>query len=580
MVFDERPSPARVSAAAAAKLPRMVLLALLVAYIVSGLFGRDPWQEDDATGFGIMWTMASEATAPWLLPNVAGEFVFVDGPFAFWTGAVSILLLGGLIGEVAAARVPAILWFFLATAALWYAALRLGRRDEAQPVAFAFGGEASSRDYGRMLADVALLLALGTVGLVLRLHETTTEPTAFALTCVAIYGLTLSLDRPSGGALLAGAALGLLVLTRGAQPALWLSLAAVVTVAATHSRAVRLRAAALVAASGGIVSAAWPIAVYALHGAAGDAFISAWRAANVNAFGWPTLDKLAWLARALPWFTWPLWPLAAWAIYAWRHGVRRPHIALPATLLAAQAVGLLTADGLSGEDLVFIVAPLVLLGAFGVVSLRRAAENAIDWFAITAFCVFALALWAYFVAMHAGFPPKMNHSVLRLTAGFVPRLDWGLVAVAALATALWIALVLWRFRQPAGALWRGPMLAATGLTMLWINFSALFLSAVDHRRTFAPLAREAAARITATGATKACVLAHHLRPSHRAVFAYHGRIRFGAAEDRDCAFALHRDLDASLLDDGPPAGGWTMIWQGHRPGRADEVIRLYQRMDG
>jgi len=32
MVFDERPSPARVSAAAAAKLPRAVLLALIVAY--------------------------------------------------------------------------------------------------------------------------------------------------------------------------------------------------------------------------------------------------------------------------------------------------------------------------------------------------------------------------------------------------------------------------------------------------------------------------------------------------------------------------------------------------------------------
>ena len=85
---------------------------------------------------------------------------------------------------------PAILWFLLATGGLWYATLRLARRDEAQPVAFAFGGEATARDYGRMLADVAVLLV--------HRHDRTragparndqSEPAAFALMCVAVYGL-------------------------------------------------------------------------------------------------------------------------------------------------------------------------------------------------------------------------------------------------------------------------------------------------------------------------------------------------------------------------------------------------------
>lgn len=577
MVFDERPSPARVSAAAAAKLPRAVLLALIVAYIFTGLFGRDPWQEDDATGFGIMWTLARDPTAAWLLPSVAGELIATDGPLAFWVGAASILLLGGSIGDVAAARVPAILWFFLATAALWYATLRLARRDEAQPVAFAFGGEATARDYGRMLADVALLLALGTIGPILTLHETTSEPAAFALACLAVYGLALALERPTGGALLAGLALGLLLLARGAQPAAWLALAAAATVAATQPRAVRLRSAALLLASAGIVCAAWVLAVPLLHGAVGADFLRAWTATNAASFAWPTGEKLAWLARTLPWFTWPLWPLAGWALYAWRHGLRRPHIALPAILLVALLLGVLSADGLSAETLVYIVAPLVLLAAFGAVSLRRAAENAIDWFAITSFCVFTLALWAYFIATHAGFPPKMHRSVVRLTAGFVPPLDWAQVAVAALATVLWLTLVVWRFREPAGALWRGPMLAATGLATLWVAFSALFLPAVDHRRSFGALAREVGARIAESGVAAPCVLAQHLRPSHLAVFAYHGGIRFGAPGERTCAFALHRDLESSLLDDSPPAGRWTLIWQGHRPGRDDESIRLYRR---
>jgi 4-amino-4-deoxy-L-arabinose transferase-like glycosyltransferase len=575
MVFDERPSPARVSAAAAAKLPRAVLLALIVAYIVSGLFGRDPWQEDDATGFGIMWTMAR--SGDWLLPAVAGEPVIVDGPLAFWAGAASISVFGKAIGDIAAARLPTIVWFFIAMAALWYATLRLARREEAQPVAFAFGGEATSRDYARMLADVAVLLVLATIGPVVALHETSSEPAAFALTCLVIYGLALSLQRPVLGALLTGAVLGLLVLARGAQPALWLLLAAVALVAGTAAPRTRLRAAAVLLVAACAVAAAWIFAVLAGRGASGSAYLIGWAEQGLRGFAAPSANGLNWLLRALPWQTWPLWPLAAWALYAWRHGLRRPHIAVGAVLLAAQALGLLTTRSLSADDLLHIVAPLVVLASFGAVTLRRAAENVIDWFAVTAFCLFTVALWAYFFAMHAGVPPKMAHSVLRLTAGYVPPLDWARVLIAAAATAFWIALVLWRVRQPSAPLWRGPALAATGLVTLWVAFASLFLGAVDHRRSFAGVAKAVAGEIARRGQPDDCVLAHHLRASHRAVFAYHGGIRFAAGEQRGCAFALHRDMAGSLLDDGPPPGRWTEVWQGHRPGLSHEAIRLYRR---
>lgn len=576
MVFDERPSPARVSAAAAAKLPRAALLALIVAYIVSGLFGRDPWQEDDATGFGIMWTMAH--AGDWLLPAVAGERVAADGPLAFWVGAASIAAFGQAIGDLAAARLPTIAWFFVATGALWYAVLRLARREEAQPVAFAFGGEASSRDYGRMLADVAVLLVLGTVGPIVSLHETTSAPAAFALSGLAVFGLALSLERPLTGAVVAGGALGMLVLARGAQPALWLTLAALPLVARTLAPAERRQALALMLVTGAGVVGGWIAAVVVGHGDAGRSYLADWASASLHGFALPDGEALAWMLRALSWQMWPLWPLAAWALYAWRQGLRRPHMAFGVLLLASGIAGLLTTRMPSSEDVVHAVLPLVLLAAFGAVTLRRAAENAIDWFAITAFCLATIALWAYFFAMHAGVPPKMSRSVLRLTAEFVPPLAWAPVAIAAAASAAWIALVLWRVRQPSGgALWRGPALAASGLVTLWVAFSALFLDAVDHRRSFAGVARAAAAEIARAAPADACVLAHQMRPSHRAVFAFHGGIRFAAAGDDDCPLALHRDLAGSLLDDGMPAGQWTELWQGHRPGRPDESIRLYRR---
>jgi len=577
MVFDERPSPARVTAAAAARLPRAALLALIVAYIVSGLFGRDPWQEDDATGFGVMWTMARDVGSQWLLPSVAGQPITADGPLAFWVGAASIRLLGATLGDVAAGRLPVILWFFLATAALWYATLRLARREEAQPVAFAFGGEATSRDYGRMLADVAVLLTLGTIGPIISLHETTSEPAAFALQSLALYGLVLSLERRHAGAALTGVALGLLLLTRGLQPALWLTLAALPLLACTKPLSQRVQAGTMMLVIATVLAGAWVVGALGAHGEVGAAFLRGWWASAMQEVGWPSLDSALWLLRALPWYVWPLWPLALWALYAWRHSIGRPHIALAAVLLAAELIGLLATPEPSAADVVFVIVPLVPLAAFGTVSLRRAAENVIDWFAITTFCLFSLALWAYYVAMRTGFPPKMSYSVLRQTDGFVPPLDWGQTLIAIAATSFWLTLVIWRTRRPAGPLWRGPILAATGLVSLWVAFSSLFVAAIDHRRSFASVAQAAAEAIANSGRPDACVVPHHLRASHLAVFAYHGGIRFARPADRDCPFALHRDVADSLLDDTRPPGDWVEIWSGNRPGRVGETLRLYQR---
>ena len=575
MVFDERPSPARVSAAAAAKLPRAVLLALIAAYIVSGLFGRDPWPEDDATGFGVMWTMAHGGN--WLLPAIAGEPVAGDGPLAYWAGAASIAIFGGALGDIAASRLPAIAWFFLATGALWYATLRLARREEAQPVAFAFGGEATSRDYGRMLADVVVLLLLATVGPITALHETTVEPAVFALACLVLYGVVLSIDRPEAGSACAGAALGLMVLARGPQPALWMLVAALALVTVTSAPGARPRAAAIVIVAAAAVVAAWIGAVLTVHGDAGSSYLTLWWIIGQHGFDLPGAETLGWLARNVSWFTFPLWPLALWALYAWRHGLRRPHIAIALVLLAALAAGLLNTRSPSADDLLPVVVPLVILASFGAVALRRAVENVIDWFAITAYCLLLAAVFAYFFAMHAGVPPKMTTSILRLTAGYTPPLDWARVAVAVAATVLWLALVVWRVRQTSVAMWRGPALAAAGMVTLWTVFSSLFLGAVDHRRSFAGVAAAVAAEIARDGRTGDCVLAHYLRPSHLALFAYHGGIRFAAADDTACAFALHRDVAGSLLDDGEPPGRWTLVWEGHRPGLPREAIRLYRR---
>jgi hypothetical protein len=64
-------------------------------YVVPGLIGRDPWRYEDATGFGVAWTMAFAGSGPadWLMPNVLGVPLADEGPVPFWLGAIAMRAL-------------------------------------------------------------------------------------------------------------------------------------------------------------------------------------------------------------------------------------------------------------------------------------------------------------------------------------------------------------------------------------------------------------------------------------------------------------------------------------------------------
>jgi 4-amino-4-deoxy-L-arabinose transferase-like glycosyltransferase len=580
MSFEAHRSPARVSVAEAARLPRWLLWLLLVIYGVAGLPGHDPWYQDDAAGFGLMWTMARGNASDWLLPNVLGVTVPEHGPLSFWAGAIFIRMLGPLLSDAAAARVTCLFWFAICTSALWYATYRLARRSEAQPVAFAFGGEANARDYGRMLADISVLLFLGTIGIATRLHQTVPETAAVALLVLILLGLAIALERPGFGACVTGLALGALALTRGVGPALF-ALPAIVAAGPIvfHGRS-RWQIPLLAAAVAAACFAVWPAVAMALFPERAADFFAAWRGWTRESIGFPGAAELGRIGRNFPWYAWPLWPLALWTVYAWRDVLRAPHIALAGLLSLAMLASLLFSSSPSETMLILTVPSLVPLAAFGATTLRRAAENALDWFAIALFSLLALGAWAYFVAMQTGFPPKMAASVARLIPGYNEPASILATIVAVIASIAWLALVVWRVRERPPMLWRGPMLGAAGLSMTWVVLYLLYMPALNYHRTFAGLASQVASQIQKSGGSP-CVLAHRLQPAHRALFALLGGLHFVRPEqEAACAVALHRDTRGSRLDDEPPPGPWQLIWEGTSPTRQDETFRLYRRGNG
>ncbi|EER58328.1 putative inner membrane transmembrane protein, partial [Acidovorax delafieldii 2AN] len=167
------PTPAIVTQNAVRPLPRWALLLLCLAYVVPGFVGRGPWKNSDVASFGYMLELAQGHTT-WLAPQLAGMPPETDGLLPYWLGAWAIQLMpAGLMSPEMAARLPFMALLVLTLAATWYGVYYLARSPGAQPVAFAFGGEATPSDYARAIADGALLALIACLGLAQLSHEAT-----------------------------------------------------------------------------------------------------------------------------------------------------------------------------------------------------------------------------------------------------------------------------------------------------------------------------------------------------------------------------------------------------------------------
>jgi 4-amino-4-deoxy-L-arabinose transferase-like glycosyltransferase len=192
--MSSHPTPALMTRRAAVRLPRLALLLLCAAYVLPGLFGRDPWRNADLASYGLMAAMA-EGRSPWLTPTLGG--LPVDSALLpHWLGAGFVWALGPLLGGPMAARLPFALLLVATLALVWYASYHLARTEAAQPVAFAFGGEAEPIDYARAVADAALLALIACLGLLQMGHETTPELAQLCAVGGVLWALAAAPYRP------------------------------------------------------------------------------------------------------------------------------------------------------------------------------------------------------------------------------------------------------------------------------------------------------------------------------------------------------------------------------------------------
>ena len=540
---------------AAERLPRVVLILFCAAYVLPGMFGRDPWKSADITAFGYMLSIAQGRSA-WLAPTVGG--LPADAALLpYWLGASFIQLLGPWLDAALAARIPFALLLVLVLVLTWYSTYHLARTEAAQPLPFAFGGEADPVDYARAIADGALLALIASLGLLQLGHETTPELSQLASVALFVYALAASPFR-------------------GLQPKLAV-LAALPALAASGAPSIAVAlciVGALICRASGYEPARRFVAWIVVSG-----LLSAAIATALSAWGWRigvgrVSPASAWeLLRLLAWFTWPAWPLALWTLWRWRGHVSDRHIAIP---LGCAAVSLLACIWMGGSDraLMLGLPPLAVLAAFALPTLQRSTAAAIDWFSVCFFTIFAAAIWVVYASMHTGVPAQPAANLARLSPGYTPSFSAFALALAAAGTIAWLWLVKWRTGRSRHPLWKSLVLPASGVALCWLLVMTLLLPPLDHARGYRSLVERIARHVPSAQ----CVAAPGMPRAEVVALEHLGGFRIDAltpATASRCDYLLQME---TRVEPSRPGPAWQLLRRERRNTSDEEITAVYRRV--
>lgn len=560
------PTPAIVTQSAVSRFPRWALLLLCIAYIVPGFLGRDPWKNSDVTAFGYMLELAQGRT-PWLSPLLGGMPPETEGLLPYWLGAWAIQIGPPWLSAEMAVRLPFAVLLALTLMATWYGAYYLARSPGAQPVAFAFGGEAHPLDYARAIADGALLALIACLGLAQLSHEVTSYLVQLSCTALLFFAVAATPYRTVAPAVALVA--GMAGLTLAGAPALAAllgvgSLVLVVVAAPVGSADRRLPwSLALAAATLAAALLAWQLDLWR------------WRIVGTDeAKEWQSL------ARLLLWFGWPAWPLALWTLWRWRKQILsrqgHRHLLLPLWFSAVSIAATLTTQP-ADRALLLGLPAMAVLAAFALPTLRRSMGALIDWFTLLFFTVSALAIWVIWIAMQTGFPAKPAANVAKLAPGFVPQFSALALAVALAATACWCYLVWWRVARNRAPIWKSLVLPAGGAALSWLLLMTLWLPLLDYARSYRAQVHSVMAVL---GPEPGCVQTVGLNRAQVAALQYHGGLALQRAALQDRCDWLVADIASWPAPEGEAdATQWNKRATIPRPTDKTDHLLVFRRTE-
>ncbi len=576
-----QPTPAIVAQGAVRRLPRVALWLFCLAYVLPGFIGREPWKSADMTAFGYMAELA-RAGSDWFAPQLMGLAPRVDGLLPYWLGGWAIRFAPSWVAPDFAARVPFVFLLGLGLIATWYGTYYLARSPKAQPVAFAFGGEANAPDYARAMADGGLLAFIACLGLAQLSHETTPAAAQLCFTALGFYALAALPHRVVAPAVCA--VLGFVGLALSGAPTLAITLAA-------GGLLVHLLDGPLEAEPDqdqDQAERAWSGATWHTIRIWGFALLLAGLAALATA-----LDLWRWrielphailgewrgIGRLLLWFTWPAWPLAMWTLWRWRRQLRQllqgnmsRHLALPLWFVCV-SIGDTLLTSLGDRALLLALPALAALAAFALPTLGRSVAALVDWFTLLFFSGCGIIIWVVWIALQTGVPPQPAANVARLAPGFAHSFSLLPFLAAVSATLAWAWLVHWRVGRHRAAIWKSLVLPAGGAALSWMLLMTLWLPLLDFARSYTPLVGP----ISAVVPQFDCVESYGLDRGQIAAFKFQARLDLRpAGQPASCPWLLVDRDSVKTLGSAVDLRQWTPQYIGYRPSDRDDDVVLYR----
>jgi hypothetical protein len=547
------PNPALVTRGAARRLPRLALVLFCAAYLIPGVFGRDPWKNADLIAFGQMLALA-DGRASWWAPTLGGVTTGA-ALLPDWLGAGFISMMSPWLAPALAARIPFCLLLALTLLGVWRAAYHLARGEAALPLPLAFGGEAAPKDYARTIADSALLSLIATLGLLQLGHETTPELAQLAACSTLLWAVSAAAYKPRRSRL--GIVVSLAFVAGCGAP--------MVAVCAGTLGALICRRSA-----GPLAGLAPTLLLGALLAGA-----LAW---PLNAWAWRGVDLSAallvrQLLRLLPWFLWPAWPLAVWTLWRWRNHLAQPHLLLPALIFG---LGLATCVATGGSDRALMIGlpGIAVLAAFALPTMRRSATAAIDWFSLFFFTLLGASIWLAYFSQTLGLDSLSAAIARRVGPDFILSADALSITLAVAASMAWLWLVKWRTQRLREALWTSLVLPAGGVALCWLLAMTLLLPALDHARSY----RTTMTALAPLIARYECIAGPELTPVQVAALEFHGHWRVDArplAGQGNCPVLLQ--IGKLSRRQTPPPGWREAARQRHLTDSGVDTVLVYRR---
>ena len=544
------------ASALAGRISMWMLILLSVAYVLPGITGYGPWKPDEPYMFGLIHSLIE--SGDWVVPKLAGEPFMEKPPLMVWSAALTATLSSPWLLPEHGARLAIGLFMLITLTSL---------------------GATARRWWGPGSGRYAVIALLGSLGLLQHGHMMIPDIPLLAGVAVAFHGWAWIQERPLKGGALFGTGVGMALMAKGLLGPGMLGVTAILLPMVFRSwRTPGYRRGLLVALAASLPwLLVWPLALYTRSP---ELFMEWFWFNNVGrflGFSVPVLGashEYAHLLKTVPWFTFPLLPLALWAIWKLRqqaliHSGMQVSITAFLVMLGTLAV---SASGRVVYLLPMLI-PLAIAATPVVSKIPDGIGRIVDWGARIVFGGLALLCWLIWLKLAlTGTPPQWSLLAAHLPMNFQFTVHpFGVAAALLLAAGwLWMAAHLPRLKARAVVSWAGSLI------LMWGTAFALLLPWIDAAKSYQSTFRDLSA---AFPDNMHCLATRGLGESERGMLHYIAGIepeRLEVSPNANCEVLLWQGV-SSAAPDGIATEGWQLRWQGARPGEQREHFWVFTR---